>query len=167
MTHLFRLTTPFIKPNTLQFYKQRVMSTSTAHNHLTDNCIFCKIIRKEIPSFKLVETEKSYAFMDIEPLSEGHSLVVPKYHAEFMHQLPDEYLADVMPIAKKIAAAGGFAQYNVLQNNGPLANQAVPHVHFHVIPKPDRETGLGVRWNAQKKPMDEIKATYDRIMEKL
>ncbi|EPB92649.1 hypothetical protein HMPREF1544_00378 [Mucor circinelloides 1006PhL] len=59
MTHLFRLTTPFIKPNTLQFYKQRVMSTSTAHNHLTDNCIFCKIIRKEIPSFKLVETEKS------------------------------------------------------------------------------------------------------------
>ncbi|EPB92648.1 hypothetical protein HMPREF1544_00377 [Mucor circinelloides 1006PhL] len=109
----------------------------------------------------------SYAFMDIEPLSEGHSLVIPKYHAEFMHQLPDEYLADVMPIAKKIAAAGGFAQYNVLQNNGPLANQAVPHVHFHVIPKPDKETGLGVRWNAQKKPIDEIKATYDRIMEKL
>ena len=105
-------------------------------------------------------------------------------HAEFMHQVPDEYLADVMPIAKKIAAAGGFAQYNVLQvrshisnctftlsslyqNNGPLANQAVPHVHFHVIPKPDKETGLGVRWNAQKKPMDEIKATYERIKEKL
>ncbi|KAI8639927.1 HIT-like domain-containing protein [Parasitella parasitica] len=144
------------------------MSTfSTTHNHLTDDCIFCKIIRQEIPSFKLVETEKSYAFMDIEPLSEGHSLVIPKYHAEFMHQLPDDYLEDAMPIAKKIAVAGGFAQYNVLQNNGRLANQAVPHVHFHVIPKPDKETGLGVRWNVQKKSMDDIKATYNRMMEKL
>lgn len=139
----------------------------SSHEHLTDDCIFCKIIRKEIPSFKLVETDKSYAFMDIEPLSEGHSLVIPKYHAEFMHQVPDEYLADVMPVAKKIAAAGGFAQYNVLQNNGPLANQAVPHVHFHIIPKPNAETGLGVRWNPLKKSMDEIKASYDDISKKL
>ena len=53
------------------------------------------------------------------------------------------------------------------KNNGPLANQAVPHVHFHVIPKPDKETGLGVRWNVQKKSMDEIKAIYERIKEKL
>ncbi|KAI7894896.1 HIT-like domain-containing protein [Mucor mucedo] len=139
----------------------------SSHNHLDDNCIFCKIIKKDIPSFKLVETEKTYAFMDIEPLSEGHSLVIPKYHAEFMHQVPDDFLADVMPVAKKIAAAGGFAQYNVLQNNGKLANQAVPHVHFHIIPKPDKETGLGVRWNPIKKDMADIQSTYDDIMKKL
>lgn len=53
------------------------------------------------------------------------------------------------------------------QNNGKLANQAVPHVHFHIIPKPDQETGLGVRWNPLKKSMDEVKATYDDIMKKL
>ncbi|CEP16102.1 hypothetical protein [Parasitella parasitica] len=167
MALLFYLSRPFLELRTLNFYKQRAMSTSKPHEHLADDCIFCKIIRKEIPSFKLVETEKSYAFMDIEPLSEGHSLVIPKYHAEFMHQVPDDYLAEVMPIAKRIAAAGGFAQYNVLQNNGPLANQAVPHVHFHVIPKPNKELGLGVRWAAQKKSMDDIKAVYDRIVEKL
>ncbi|KAG2234450.1 hypothetical protein INT48_007198, partial [Thamnidium elegans] len=88
-------------------------------------------------------------------------------HAEFMHQVPDDYLADIMPLAKKIAAAGGFAQYNVLQNNGKLANQAVPHVHFHIIPKPDQETGLGVRWIPLKKSMDDIKVTYNDIIKKL
>ncbi|KAI8875978.1 HIT-like protein [Backusella circina FSU 941] len=139
----------------------------SSHDHLSSDCIFCKIIKGDIPSFKLVETEKSYSFMDIEPLSVGHSLVIPKYHAEFMHQLPDEYLADVMPIAKKIASAGGFEQYNVLQNNGKLANQAVPHVHFHIIPKPNQETGLGVRWQPLKKSMDEIKVTYEKISKNL
>jgi diadenosine tetraphosphate (Ap4A) HIT family hydrolase len=105
-----------------------------------------------------------------------------------MHQLPDEYLADVMPIAKKIASAGGFEQYNVLQvmfksirivyygfthlysylqNNGKLANQAVPHVHFHVIPKPNEETGLGVRWQPLKKSMDDIKVTYEKVLKNL
>ncbi|KAL4212739.1 hit protein 1 [Rhizopus microsporus] len=138
---------------------------STASQHLSDNCIFCKIIRHEIPSFKLVETDKSFAFMDIEPLSEGHALIIPKYHAEFMHQVPDEYLSEMMPIAKKIAAAGGYSQYNVLQNNGRLANQAVPHVHFHVIPKPDTETGLGIRWRPLEKTKDEIKARYESIMQ--
>ncbi|KAI8375554.1 HIT-like domain-containing protein [Blakeslea trispora] len=162
MTRLFHLTKPFIYPLT----QRRTMSLAT-HNHLKDDCIFCKIIRKEIPSFKLIETEKSYSFMDIEPLSEGHSLIIPKYHAEFMHQVPDDYLTDILPIAKKIATAAGLKQYNVLQNNGPLANQAVPHVHFHVIPKPDKETGLGVRWNPLKKSMDEIKAEYERIQQNI
>ncbi|KAI9474102.1 MAG: HIT-like domain-containing protein [Benjaminiella poitrasii] len=168
MTHLFRLTVKTFSFSTL-FSKQQYcfMSTSTSHNHLADDCIFCKIIRKEIPSFKLVETEKNYAFMDIEPLSEGHSLVIPKYHAKYMHEIPDDYLADAMPIAKKIAAAAGFSQYNVLQNNGPLANQAVPHVHFHIIPKPDKETGLGIRWKPLEKSKDEIEAVYDKIKKNL
>ncbi|CEG63743.1 hypothetical protein RMATCC62417_00844 [Rhizopus microsporus] len=103
--------------------------------------------------------------MDIEPLSEGHALIIPKYHAEFMHQVPDDYLSEMMPIAKKIAAAGGYSQYNVLQNNGRLANQAVPHVHFHVIPKPDKETGLGIRWRPLEKTKDEIKTKYESIMQ--
>ncbi|KAI7907885.1 HIT-like domain-containing protein [Cokeromyces recurvatus] len=170
MTRLSRLSTSFFLSTRLFSKQHCFMSTSSVsrnHQHLTDDCIFCKIIRKEVPSFQLIETEKSYAFMDIEPLSDGHSLIIPKYHAKYMHELPDEYLADALPIAKKIAAAGGFSQYNVLQNNGPLANQAVPHVHFHVIPKPDKETGLGIRWNPLKKSKDDIKVMYDSIKERL
>ncbi|KAI8334574.1 HIT-like domain-containing protein [Chlamydoabsidia padenii] len=139
----------------------------STHSHLADDCIFCKIIRDEIPSFKLVETDKCYSFTDIEPLSEGHSLIIPKYHAEFMHQLPDDYLTDILPIAKQIAKAAKFEQYNVLQNNGKLANQAVPHVHFHVINKPNTSTGLGLTWKPIQTDMDSIKARYEEIKKNL
>ncbi|KAI8074649.1 HIT-like domain-containing protein [Gongronella butleri] len=149
------------------FFKPNLFTRTMSSAHLNDDCIFCKIIRGEIPSFKLVETDKSFSFMDIEPLSEGHSLVIPKYHAEFMHQLPDEYLQDVLPIAKKIATAAGFEQYNVLQNNGRLANQAVPHVHFHVINKPNAHEGLGLTWKPMKTDMDTIKSKYETVKEKL
>ena len=78
---------------------------------------------------KLFETDKSYAFLDIGPCSQGHSLVIPKYHAAKMHELPDDYLQDILPIAKKLAIATGAAEYNVLQNNGRMAHQVVDHVH--------------------------------------
>ncbi|ORY99386.1 HIT-like domain-containing protein [Syncephalastrum racemosum] len=137
--------------------------------HLTENCIFCKIIRGEIPSHKVAETEKSYCFLDINPLSEGHCLVIPKYHAEYFHLVPDEYLADILPLARKVALASGLAdgQYNLLQNNGPMAHQQVFHVHFHIIPKPNPEQGLKVGWPMQKVEQNDLKATLDRIKEKL
>ncbi|KAJ3408211.1 hypothetical protein HDV05_005078 [Chytridiales sp. JEL 0842] len=105
-----------------------------------------------------METELSFAFfnkqLDINPLSKGHALVIPKYHAQFMHQLPDEYLADMLPVAKKIAIVLGAENYNILQNNGRLAHQEVDHVHFHIIPKTESE-GLGVGWKTQ--PTDHAK----------
>ncbi|ORY95741.1 HIT domain protein [Syncephalastrum racemosum] len=157
----FFVRTPLLRPVLLRSsFSKRTMST---HNHLSDDCIFCKIIKGNIPSMKLVETDKTFSFMDIDPLSEGHMLVIPKYHAEFFHQVPDEYLADALPVAKKIAAAAKLDQYNVLQNNGKLANQAVPHVHFHVIPKPNEETGLGVRWKPIKPSQDALKAKYEEV----
>ncbi|KAI0036294.1 HIT-like protein [Vararia minispora EC-137] len=132
-------------------------------------CIFCKIIKGEIPSFKLVETDLSFSFLDIGPLSKGHSLVIPKYHAEKLHQLPDEYLSDAMPVAKKIAAALGAENYNILQNNGRIAHQEVDHVHFHVIPKPSLtdDEGLVVGWPAKKADMDELKALHEELKGKL
>ncbi|KAF7300188.1 HIT domain-containing protein [Mycena kentingensis (nom. inval.)] len=131
------------------------------------SCLFCKIIKGEIPSFKLVETELSFSFLDIGPLSKGHALVIPKYHAEKLHQLPDEYLADAMPVAKKIALAQGADNYNVLQNNGRLAHQEVDHVHFHIIPKPSADEGLGVGWPAKKMPMEDLQKIYDELKGKL
>ncbi|KAF5314853.1 hypothetical protein D9619_007264 [Psilocybe cf. subviscida] len=130
-------------------------------------CLFCKIIKGDIPSFKVFETELSFAFLDIGPLSKGHALVIPKYHAEKMHELPDEHLSDVLPIAKKIAIAQGVPDYNILQNNGRLAHQEVFHVHFHVIPKPNAEEGLSVGWPAQSLPKEEMQKIFDEIREKI
>ncbi|KAJ2937087.1 hypothetical protein H1R20_g16, partial [Candolleomyces eurysporus] len=133
------------------------------------SCIFCKIIKGEIPSYKLIESELSFSFLDIGPLSKGHALIIPKDHAEKLHELPDEYLTDILPIAKKIAVAQGIDNYNVLQNNGKIAHQEVPHVHFHVIPKPSAsdEQGLVVGWPVQKFEKDELQKIYEDIKQKL
>ncbi|PPQ63594.1 hypothetical protein CVT24_004454 [Panaeolus cyanescens] len=131
------------------------------------SCLFCKIIKGDIPSYKLLETSNSFAFLDIGPLSKGHALVIPKYHAEKLHELPDQYLQDILPIAKKIALAQGAENYNLLQNNGRLAHQEVPHVHFHVIPKPNETEGLGVGWPAKPMAKEELQAVFDDLKAKL
>ena len=111
------------------------------------SCIFCKIVKGEIPCLKVLETSKTLAFMDINPIAKGHVLIIPKEHAAFMHQLSDESMADIGVTLKRVAKAVNVdTEYNVLQNNGKLAHQEVMHVHFHVIPKRDRESGLGIGW---------------------
>jgi len=132
-------------------------------------CLFCRIVKGEIPSFKLVETDLSFAFLDIGPLSKGHALVVPKYHAEKMHELPDESLRDILPIAKRIAIAQDVPDYNILQNNGRIAHQEVPHVHFHVIPKPAAtlEEGLSIGWPAKHMDKEELQKVFEEMKSKL
>ncbi|SYZ64000.1 Scavenger_mRNA_decapping_enzyme_C-term_binding/HIT_domain_containing_protein (plasmid) [Leishmania braziliensis MHOM/BR/75/M2904] len=87
------------------------------------NCIFCKIITGEIPCAKVAETSRAFAFMDINPLSRGHVLVIPKQHAEYLHELDMEGAAEVGVLLAKtsraVAGSDGSMQYNVLQNNGP------------------------------------------------
>ncbi|GAA6016886.1 hypothetical protein JCM8202_004469 [Rhodotorula sphaerocarpa] len=133
------------------------------------NCIFCKIIAGDIPSFKLVETDNLFSFLDIGPLSKGHALVIPKYHAAKLHDVPDAHLGEILKTLKKIAAAQGLENYNVLQNNGRIAHQEVDHVHFHLIPKPSASDseGLVVGWPAQKADMNELKAYYEELKTKL
>ncbi|KAJ1303039.1 hypothetical protein OPQ81_011240 [Rhizoctonia solani] len=133
------------------------------------SCIFCRIIKGEIPSMKLLETEFSYAFLDIGPLAKGHSLVIPKYHGEKLHDIPDQYLADAIPVAKKIAIALGVTDYNILQNNGKIAHQVVPHVHFHIIPKPSASDteGLVIGWPTQKVEQTELQRLFEEIKSKL
>lgn len=113
--------------------------------------IFDKIIRGDIPSYKIYEDEHVYAFLDISPLSKGHTLVVPKEAKAFLHELSDESSAaigSVLPrLCRAVLKATGAKSYNVLQNNGSAAHQAVFHVHFHIIPRFEKE-GLGIVWNA-------------------
>ncbi len=112
--------------------------------------VFGKIIRGEIPCHKVYEDEKVVAFLDISPLSHGHTLVVPKEAAETLDRLSDESaaaLGRVLPrLCRAVVAATGTREYNVLENNGSGAHQAIPHVHFHIIPKPSPKDGLGIGW---------------------
>jgi histidine triad (HIT) family protein len=114
--------------------------------------VFAKIIRGEIPCHKVYEDEQVIAFLDINPLSHGHTLVVSKEAAETLDRLSDESAAAigrVLPrLCRAVLAATGVREYNVLENNGPGAHQAIPHVHFHIIPKPGPREGLGVGWPA-------------------
>lgn len=116
--------------------------------------IFSKIIRGEIPCLKVYEDQHVLAFLDIAPLSRGHTLVIPKEPAATVDQLSDEAAAAigrVLPrISRAVLKATGATAFNILQNNGAAAHQAVFHVHFHIIPKFDNGTGLGIRWDSQK-----------------
>lgn len=116
--------------------------------------IFSKIIAGEIPCHKVYEDDQVLAFLDINPLSEGHTLVIPKEPAVTLDALSDEASAAigrVLPrISRAVLAATGAKAFNVLQNNGPGAHQAVFHVHFHIIPKMDDGAGLGVGWKPGK-----------------
>src|SRR5215475_863408 len=115
--------------------------------------VFGKIARGEIPCNKAYEDEKVLAFLDINPLSAGHTLVVPKEPAETMDGLSDESaaaLGRVLPrLCRAVVAATGVKEYNVLENNGAGAHQAIDHVHFHIIPKPNAREGLGIGWPAR------------------
>ena len=112
--------------------------------------IFGKILNGQIPCHKVYEDENVLAFLDINPLSIGHTLVLPKEPAETLDQLSDESaaaLGRVLPrICRAVIAVTGFKEYNVLENNGSGAHQAIAHVHFHIIPKPNRTEGLGIGW---------------------
>ncbi|RMZ82237.1 hypothetical protein DV738_g1830, partial [Chaetothyriales sp. CBS 135597] len=127
------------------------------------NCIFCKIIKGDIPSFTLYDSPSVFAFLDIGPLSEGHTLVIPKHHGAKLTEIPDDQLSEILPVVSKIAKAVGAENYNVLQNNGRLAHQEVDHVHFHLIPKPNAEEGLGVGWPATKGDMAKLKELHAKL----
>lgn len=114
--------------------------------------IFTKIMKGEIPSHKVYEDDRVFAFLDIGPLSTGHTLVIPKEPAETLDRLSDESAAAigrVLPrLCRAVMKATGATAYNVLQNNGKAAHQAVMHVHFHIIPKHEGK-GLGIEWKTQ------------------
>ncbi|KAG2367554.1 HIT-like domain-containing protein [Suillus spraguei] len=121
---------------------------------LDPNCIFCKIVTGEAQSFKVYETKHSLAFLAKPPVSHGHTLIIPKYHSRTLTDpgLPDEFLADVGPIMKKIAVMNGEDSYNVIQNNGRTAGQSVDHVHFHVVTKPVDQPNQGLVLTPQSWP---------------
>src|SRR6201998_3385987 len=133
--------------------------------------IFGKIVRGEIPCHKVYEDDKVLAFLDINPLSEGHTLVVSKEPAETLDRLSDESAAAIGRVlprrCRAFCAATGVKEYNVLENNGTGAHQAIPHVHFHIIPKPNPREGLGIGWPARGLDRDAAAALARKISTKV
>jgi len=133
--------------------------------------IFDRILSGEIPCWRVYEDEHVLAFLDVGPLAPGHTLVIPKERAAKLHELSAESAAAigrVLPrLCRALVAATGVEDYNVLQNNGAPAHQAVFHVHFHLIPKPGPEQGLGIRWSAGKLDTADAEKLQTRIVEAL
>ena len=104
-----------------------------------ENCIFCKIVLGEIPSAKVLENEKVLAFLDINPVSKGHTLVIPKAHYGAYSEMPVDVLAALGEALQKIGTAVksqlNFAGFNILLNNGRAAGQLIDHSHFHLVPR--------------------------------
>ena len=111
--------------------------------------LFEKIIAGDIPCYKVYEDDFVFAFLDIAPLSKGHTLVIPKEAVAFLHELSEDAAKALGKALVKVSAAvleaTGATAYNILQNNGAEAHQVVDHVHFHIIPKFGDE-GLAIVW---------------------
>ena len=130
-----------------------------------ENCIFCKIVKEEIPAEKVYEDEHTLAFLDIQPINEGHTLVIPKDHFENLYTLPDETLARMSLAVKKVALAIKEAVdadgINVGMNNEPAAGQVIFHAHIHVIPRKS-EDGLHL-WPQKDYKVGEATVVAEKI----
>lgn len=131
--------------------------------------VFSKILRGEIPCHKLYEDAQVLAFLDIAPLSPGHAVVIPKEPAPTLDLLSDDSAAAIGRVLPRLCRAlqtvTGTRDFNVLQNNGRPAHQAVDHVHFHIIPKPSEAQGLGVKWPAGALDHASAKGMAARVFE--
>ena len=132
-----------------------------------DNCIFCKIVAGKIPCVKIYEDDNSLAFMDIGPVSPGHVLLISKEHFLTLDEMPAESVAKTcmaLPaIVGAVQKATGCGGVNVLQNNGTLAGQVVPHVHFHIIPRYGKTGEFRFDWPAGKYPDGQMQQFADKI----
>ena len=134
------------------------------------DCIFCRIVAGEVPSFTLFEDDATFAFMDVNPANEGHALVVPKEHASNVYTVSDEAIARTAVTAKKVAGAVARVLdpdgLNLVQCNGPGAAQSVMHFHVHVLPR-IRNDRLAMNWGLKLGDVKAIGRLAERIREQM
>jgi histidine triad (HIT) family protein len=136
---------------------------------MNDDCLFCKIIRKEVPSTMIYEDADVYAFSDINPIHLGHTLVIPKQHYVNVFDLPDDLLSKMFIATKKVAnaikATVGADGINISMNNDPAAGQVVFHAHLHVVPR-YKDDGFH-HWKGKGFSLGDIHDTGEKIRSKL
>ena len=130
------------------------------------DCIFCRIIAGQIKSVKIYEDEMVLSFLDIGPVSDGHTLVITKQHFERLDECPGDVLSQVgsrLPkIAKAVVSAVDCDGYNFLCNNGKAAGQIVNHLHFHIIPR-KKDDGVFSKWPSYNYPDGKAEAIAEKI----
>ncbi|MGD6852518.1 MAG: HIT family protein [Candidatus Bathyarchaeia archaeon] len=141
---------------------------------MSENCVFCQIIRKEAPACIVYEDEMVVAFLSNRPVNEGHTLVVPKKHYENIYEIPDEEIAHLSKIAKRVAVGVRDAMdaegIRVVQNNGSAAGQVIFHFHVHVIPMKPHEGfmhGKAYRDQSQGRMPEALELDAEKIRQKL
>jgi histidine triad (HIT) family protein len=133
---------------------------------MSSDCVFCRILKGEIPAQKVHEDEKTFAILDINPVAPGHVLVMPKAHFAAWTDLPDDVLSALSLASKRVAQgvlkALGAEGFNLLMNNHKCSGQAIFHAHFHVIP---RKTGDGVKydWKTRPAPPEELARSAEAL----
>ena len=131
---------------------------------MKNDCVFCAIAAGEIPSFKVYEDELVLAYLDINPFTRGHTLVIPKAHSANLLETDEATLAAVIARVRKVAAHLKAAipcdGFNILQNNGAAAGQTVMHLHFHIVPRYGSEP---IAFESHAGNMDELKALADKL----
>lgn len=119
------------------------------------NCIFCKIVNGELPSAKVFENDDVFAFLDLSQITKGHTLVIPKTHADDIFQLTPETAAKLFAVVPEISTAlkktYGAKGLNIINNNGSFAGQEVFHYHLHLIPRYDKTDGIKVTYTSHQK----------------
>ncbi|HKZ49638.1 MAG TPA: HIT domain-containing protein [Candidatus Nanoarchaeia archaeon] len=132
-------------------------------------CLFCKIAAGQVKSAVIYNGPEVMAFLDIRPANPGHALVIPKVHVPYLPQLPDELNAKLLQLIKVITQAQiealGAEGVNVIQNNGAIAGQAVPHIHFHVIPR-FKDDKVVLTWDPQTMKEGQAEEIQKRLQEK-
>jgi|SRR5579863_3903778 len=133
---------------------------------LDPDCIFCKIVAGTVPCFKLFEDRETFAFMDINPVHDGHCLIIPKAHSPTIFDIAPEAFAaaarTAIRLAKAVNAAVKPDGLNLIQSNGPGAAQSVGHVHLHVLPRRLGDALL-VNWELKPGDMARIAEIAERI----
>ncbi len=134
---------------------------------MNHECIFCKIIKGEIPSFTVYEDETFKVILDRFPSALGHVLIIPKAHYKDMFELSQEVASKIYPLAQKIASrvreVMGAEGINILQNNGEVAGQSVYHFHLHIVP---RKSGDGITLNKSSNmdtTIEELEAVFNQL----
>ena len=134
------------------------------------DCIFCKIVENELPGFRVFENEHTVAFMDINPVANGHVLVVPKEHWANLYEMPDVQFGYTSATVRRVATAvNQFLNpdgISIIQANGKGAAQSVLHFHIHIVPRTFGDE-LKINWELKSGKMDEIEAAAKSIQRKL
>jgi histidine triad (HIT) family protein len=131
-----------------------------------DDCIFCRIIAGKAPSWKVYESDTAYAFLDINPVNEYHTLVIPKSHYTNVFTMPTQDLLDVISVVKHVVDLYheklGIEHVQIVNSSGAEAQQDVFHLHFHIVPR-YKGDGQDIKWT----PHPEMRARFDALLERL